>query len=98
MELFAKLFGASLVFEYHCFDHVVLSGYLKGLQRPGQIVYWPASAGRRSHHHRGCQQPYRGLCALGGEFRPQALHRDPLARRGCPHGGLRPLLPAAHGA
>ena len=40
MELFTKLFGTWLVFVYHCFDRVVLSGYLMGLQRPGQIVYW----------------------------------------------------------
>jgi hypothetical protein len=40
MELFTKLFGAWLVFVYHCFDRIVLSGYLMGLQRPGQVVYW----------------------------------------------------------
>jgi hypothetical protein len=40
MELFTKLFQAWLVFVYHCFDRVVLSGYLMGLQRPGQVVYW----------------------------------------------------------
>src|ERR1017187_7071243 len=40
MELFTKLFGAWLVFIYHCFDRIVLSGYLMGLQRPGQVVYW----------------------------------------------------------
>lgn len=40
MELFTKLFGSWLVFVYHCFDRVVLSGYLMGLQRPGQLVYW----------------------------------------------------------
>jgi hypothetical protein len=40
MELFTKLFGAWLVFVYHCFDRVVVSGYLMGLQRPGQVVYW----------------------------------------------------------
>ena len=40
MELFTKLFGTWLVFVYHCFDRVVLSGYLMGLQRPGQVVYW----------------------------------------------------------
>lgn len=40
MELFTKLFGAWLVFVYHCFDRMVLSGYLMGLQRPGQVVYW----------------------------------------------------------
>lgn len=40
MELFTKLFGAWLVFVYHCFDRVVLSGYLGGLRRPGQVVHW----------------------------------------------------------
>lgn len=40
MELFTKLFGTWLLFIYHCFDRIVLSGYLMGLQRPGQVVYW----------------------------------------------------------
>ena len=40
MELFTKLFQTWLVFIYHCFDRIVLSGYLMGLQRPGQLVYW----------------------------------------------------------
>lgn len=40
MELFTKLFGTWLVFVYHCFDRMVLSGYLMGLMRPGQVVYW----------------------------------------------------------
>lgn len=40
METFTKLFGSWLVFVYHCFDRIVISGYLMGLQRPGQVVYW----------------------------------------------------------
>lgn len=40
MELFTRLFGSWLVFVHHCFDRIVLSGYLMGLQRPGQVVYW----------------------------------------------------------
>ena len=40
MELFTKLFGTWLVFIYHGFDRIVLSGYLMGLQRPGQVVFW----------------------------------------------------------
>jgi hypothetical protein len=40
MERFTKLFGTWLLFIYHCFDRMVLSGYLLGLQRPGQVVYW----------------------------------------------------------
>ena len=40
MELFPKLFAGWLLFVYHCFDRMVLSGYLMGLLRPGQVVYW----------------------------------------------------------
>jgi hypothetical protein len=40
MELFAKLFSSLLVFVYHCFDRVVIHGYLSGLSRPEQVVYF----------------------------------------------------------
>lgn len=40
MELFAKLFGSLLLFVYHCFDRVVIRGYLSGLSRPGQVEYF----------------------------------------------------------
>lgn len=40
MELFNRLFGSLLVFVYHCFDRVVINGYLFGLSRPEQIVYF----------------------------------------------------------
>jgi hypothetical protein len=40
MELFAKLFGNLLVFVYHCFDRIVIHGYLSGLSRPEQVVYF----------------------------------------------------------
>ena len=40
METFSKLSGSWLVFVYHCFDGIVISGFLMGLQRPGQVVYW----------------------------------------------------------
>jgi hypothetical protein len=39
MELFAKLFSSLLVFVYHCFDRIVIHGYLSGLSRPEQVVY-----------------------------------------------------------
>src|SRR5512133_703397 len=38
MELFTKLFGDLLVFVYHCFDRIVIHGYLSGLSRPEQVV------------------------------------------------------------
>jgi hypothetical protein len=40
MELFSRLFGSLLVFVYHCFDRVVINGYLSGLSRPEQVVYF----------------------------------------------------------
>jgi hypothetical protein len=40
MELFAKLFDSLLVFIYHCFDRIVIHGYLSGLSRPEQVVYF----------------------------------------------------------
>ena len=40
METFAKLFGSLLVFVYHCFDRVVILGYLPLLTRPEHIVHF----------------------------------------------------------
>ena len=40
MELFTKLFGSLLVFVYHCFDRIVIHGYLSALMRPEQVVYF----------------------------------------------------------
>ena len=38
MELFTKLFGNLLTFVYHCFDRIVIHGYLSALSRPEQVV------------------------------------------------------------
>jgi len=38
VEWFAKLFGSLVVFVYHCFDRIVIHGYLSGLSRPEQVV------------------------------------------------------------
>ena len=40
MELFAKLFDSLLVSIYHCFDRIVINGYLNGLSRPEQVVHF----------------------------------------------------------
>src|SRR6201994_4495699 len=40
MELFTKLFGDLLLFIYHCFDRIVIHGYLSGLSRPEQVVHF----------------------------------------------------------
>src|SRR6202045_190995 len=38
MDLFTQLFGSLLVFVYHCFDRIVVYGYLSGLWRPDRVV------------------------------------------------------------
>jgi hypothetical protein len=40
METFAKLFARFLVFVYHCFDRIVIQGYLPLLTRPEHIVHF----------------------------------------------------------
>lgn len=40
METFTKLFGSLLALVYHCFDRVVIQGYLPLLTRPAHIVYF----------------------------------------------------------
>lgn len=40
MEPFAKLFGSLLNFVYHCFDRIVILGYLPLLTQPENIVYF----------------------------------------------------------
>ena len=40
MELFTQLFGELLAFVYHCFDRIVIYGYLSGLSRPEQVVHF----------------------------------------------------------
>jgi len=40
VELFAKLFSSLLVLVYHCFDRIVINGYLTGLSRPEHVVFF----------------------------------------------------------
>src|SRR5438128_3043582 len=40
MELFSLLFGDLLAFVYHCFDRIVIYGYLSALSRPEQVVHF----------------------------------------------------------
>ncbi|MGP8247884.1 MAG: hypothetical protein ACLQVN_25640 [Bryobacteraceae bacterium] len=40
METFCKLFGSLLALIYHCFDRMVIQGYLPLLTRPEHIVHF----------------------------------------------------------
>jgi hypothetical protein len=45
METFTKLFGSLLVFVYHCFDRIVINGYLNGLSTRAGGVFRSRGAG-----------------------------------------------------
>jgi hypothetical protein len=70
MDVFPKLFGDLLVFVYHCFDRIVIHGYLRNLPRPDQVVHFfrnvvgvPAVSKEVLHsRRRGRQGPQRPLC------------------------------------
>jgi len=40
METLKRLFGSMIVFVYHCFDRIVINGYLSILSRPESVVYF----------------------------------------------------------
>ena len=69
METFAKLFERFLLFVYHCFDRIVIQGYLPLLTRPEHIVYFfrdvhglypitPQVLAKRTNEYRGWVQGY----------------------------------------
>lgn len=45
MQLFLKLFGPFLQWFYHCFDRIVISGYLSFLRREANVVYFFRTVG-----------------------------------------------------
>lgn len=40
VDVFTKLFGNFIAFAYHCFDRIVIHGYLSSLSRPEQVVHF----------------------------------------------------------
>ena len=40
MEKLVQLFGRSIRFAYHCFDRIVIRGYLSTLSRPNNLIYF----------------------------------------------------------
>ena len=69
METFAKLFEPFLVFVYHCFDRIVIQGYLPLLSRSEHIVYFfrdvhgiypitPQALAKRTPEYRGWVEGY----------------------------------------
>src|SRR5215471_8105902 len=69
MELFTKLFSGVLLFVYHCFDRIVINGYLSGLSRP--------------EHNRFCEAIRREKVLRFGARTPQTWQVESLIIRGC---------------
>jgi len=40
MGLFTQLFGNLVAFVYHCFDGIVIHGYLTGRSRPDEVAHF----------------------------------------------------------
>ena len=40
MDRLSEVFGERVQFRYTCLDRIVLHGYVTGLQRPEQLVYF----------------------------------------------------------
>src|SRR5579864_6303804 len=73
MQLFTKLFGSLLVFVYHCFDRIVIHGYLSALSRPEQVVYFFRQVVGVAARRQGSAEPaHRGVSGLGRGLCPQS--------------------------
>ena len=64
-----KLFSGPLLFVYHCFDRIVINGYLSGLSRPDQAVDFFSPDHWRANRKQGKAHPaYERLPELGGSL------------------------------
>src|ERR1700691_423659 len=98
METFAKLFERFLVFVYHCFDRIVIQGYMPLLTRPEHIVHFfrdlhgqypitPQVLAKRTSEYRGWVEAYA---------RNQKIPM--LKAERCEQGEVRPALSPTDGA
>ena len=91
MDLFVELFGSMLAFVYHCFDRIVIHGYLSSLSRPDQVVYFFRQVVGVPVVSKEVLS--RRLPELGGSLRPQSQDADRMGREGGAQG--RPFISAA---
>ena len=96
MDVFTKLFGNLLAFVYHCFDRIVIHGYLSALSRPEQALR-PQSRRRSRGQQEDLEPAHRRLSELGGSLRSQPSHPDRVGREGRPQGRPRAALATPNG-
>ena len=68
MELFTTLFSDLLVFVYHCFDRIVIHGYLSGLSRPEQVVHFFRQVVDEVRYVQRCAAKHDGESSLSLSF------------------------------
>src|SRR5450631_2274876 len=91
METFTKLFGSLLLFVYHCFDRIVVNGYLNNLSRPEQVVYFFHQVlGIPVVSKEVLSQRTNDYRSWGGGIRPKPRPPDRVGRQGREQKRLRP--------
>ena len=81
METFAKLFERFLVFVYHCFDRIVIQGYLPLLTRPEHVVHFSAMCTVSIRSRRRCWRSAPPNTGLGWRVTPVIIKSRSRVRR-----------------
>jgi hypothetical protein len=91
METFVKLFGRFLVFVYHCFDRIVIQGYLPLLSRSAHIVHFfrdvhgqypitPQVLAQRTSQYRAWVEGYARNHKISLEEAPKGVSKEDYVR------------------
>jgi hypothetical protein len=91
VETFTELFGSLLLFAYHCFDRIVIHGYLSGLSRPGQVVHFFQNVvgepvigkevlSRRTNEYRGWVEAFARNHAIAIEWAEPKVRKEDYVR------------------
>ena len=92
--MFSKLFGNFIAFVYHCFDRIVIHGYLSALSRPEQVVHFfrqvvgvPVVSkeilSRRTADYQNWSRPSPTIMAFRSNGPKKAFARKTTSCRGC---------------
>lgn len=91
MDLFQQLFSSLLLFVYHCFDRIVINGYLSTLTRPENVVYFfrnvlgfhaitPEVLRQRTNDYQRWVQSYAGNHKIPIEWAEKGVRKEDYVR------------------
>jgi len=82
METLMQLFGSMMIFVYHCFDRIVINGYLSTLSRPEQVVYFLKKVLAQTMHYqkRFCRHAPRTTISGLNSYARNSQHPDRMGR------------------